>query len=131
MGFGPLILAVLYLILWERGRMDVLTVRQVCTGILSLSALAFVAGGMNVLYQIEHLPLMAAILIHGGALYLGYLATYLLNGWMDRGVRPIIVFSYIFALGYLAVWAVIYMLTKRSTKKVNDVLQKKQLKDFR
>ena len=129
MGLGPIILAFPYLILHRQGLLDSLSVNEVCLGIFSLSALAFMAGGMNFLYQIERLPLMLAILIHGSVLYVGYLATYLLNGWLERGVRPAIVFSYIFALGYLAVWAVIYMLTKRSTKKVNDVLQKKQLKD--
>ena len=61
LGLGPLVLAVLYLFLHRQGILDTLTVEQVCTGIFSLSALAFLAGGMNVLYQIERLPLMAAI----------------------------------------------------------------------
>ena len=74
-GMGPLVLAVVYLILQQCGAVEMLTVGQVCTGIFSLSALAFIAGGMNVLYQAEHLPLMLAILVHGGVLYLSYLAT--------------------------------------------------------
>ena len=64
-GFGPMILAVLYLILHKQGVIEMLTVKEVCLGIVSLSALAFVAGGMNVVYQVEQLPLMIAILIHG------------------------------------------------------------------
>ena len=64
-GFGPFVLASLYLILQRQGILHSLTVEQVCLGIVSLWMLAFVAGGLNVLYQIERLPLMIAILIHG------------------------------------------------------------------
>lgn len=57
--------------------------------------------GMNVVYQMERLPLMVAILIHGGVLYIGYLSTYLLNNWLEWGKTPIFVFSCIFVFGYL------------------------------
>ena len=121
-GFGPLILAVVYLILQQAG-LRTLTVHEVCVGILSLWGLAFLAGGMNVVYQIERLPLMGAILIHGMALYLGYLATYLVNDWLAWGTTPVLVFTAIFVLGYLAVWAVIYTVTKQNTAKVNAMLK--------
>ena len=121
-GIGPLVLAVLYLVTPVKA----LTVREVCVGIFSLSALAFVAGGMNVVYQIERLPLMAAVAIHGGVLYAGYLATYLVNGWLDRGFMPIAVFSGIFVAGYLAIWAVIYAVIKRNTDRLNAILKKNQ-----
>ena len=122
MGFGPMVLAVLYLLL----PVEALTAREVSLGIFSLSALAFLAGGLNVLYQIERLPLMAAIGIHGGVLYAGYLATYLLNGWLDWGRLPVLVFTAIFAVGYLAIWAVIYAIMRRSTARVNALLRQKQ-----
>lgn len=125
-GFGPMVLAVFYLVLQHHGAIQTLTVNQVCLGIFSLSALAFIAGGMNVLYQIERLPLMVAILIHGCVLYVSYLGTYLLNGWLQWGTTPIFVFSGIFLLGYLAVWAVIYSVTKRNTARLNEMLKEKQ-----
>ena len=125
-GIGPLILAVIYLILQHQGAVETLTVDQVCIGIFSLSALAFVAGGMNVIYQVERLPLMAAILIHGSVLYVSYLATYLINGWLEQGMMPILVFTVIFVLGFLAIWAVICSIVKRNTDKVNEMLQEKQ-----
>lgn len=124
--FGPIVLAVFYLILQRNGAVQTLTVNQVCRGIFSLSALAFVAGGMNVIYQIEQLPLMVAILIHGAVLYFSYLVTYLLNGWLEWGVTPILVFSAIFVLGYLAIWAVIYSIIKKRTKRLNEILKNKQ-----
>ena len=125
-GFGPIVLAVLYLILQHQGVLETLTVKEVCLGIFSLSALAFIAGGMNVIYQVERLPLMLAILIHGGILYISYLATYLINDWLDRSIIPILVFTGIFVLTYLAVWAFIYSVTKRNTERVNEMLQQKQ-----
>ena len=127
-GFGPMVLAVLYLILQRQGLIHTLTVREVCLGIFSLSALAFVAGGMNVVYQIERLPLMAAVSLHGGVLYLCYLATYLLNGWLEWGTAPILVFSVIFLLGYLAIWAVICCIVSRRTRRLNEILKTKQNK---
>lgn len=127
-GIGPIVLAVLYLIVQRQGLVDTLTVGEVCTGIFSLWALAFVAGGMNVIYQIEKLPLMPAILIHGVVLYLSYLATYLLNGWLEWGGMPILVFSGIFVVGYLVIWAVIYSIIRRNTQRVNAVLKEMQHK---
>jgi hypothetical protein len=125
-GFGPIVLAVLYLVLQQSADLVTLTVNEVCIGIFSLTALAFIAGGLNALYQIERLPLMVAILIHGGVLYCSYFATYLLNDWLDRGVLPILIFSAIFVVGYIVIWAIIYSIIKRNTAKINDVLKKKQ-----
>ena len=100
-GIGPIVWAIIYMILQQVAEVKTLTVNQVCIGIVSLTALAFLAGGMNALYQIERLPLLMAILIHGSVLYVSYLGTYLINDWLDFGVIPIIVFSAIFVVGYM------------------------------
>lgn len=125
-GFGPIVLAVVYLILNHAVGVETLSVGQLCVGILSLYALAFIVGGLNVLYRIERLPLTFAILIHGGVLYVCYLITYLLNGWIENGVMPIIVFSLIFIIGFVSIWAVIFLVTKVNTKKVNEALKQKR-----
>lgn len=125
-GLGPIVLAVLYLILQYNGAAEFLTVKEVCVGILSLSALAFIAGGMNVVYQIERLPLMVAISIHGGVLYVSYLLTYLVNDWLNWGTAPVLVFTGIFVVGYLLIWAVIYSITKKNTERINEMLRKQQ-----
>ena len=122
-GLGPIVLAVFYLTLQHRGSLETLTVNQVCLGIFSLSGLAFIAGGMNAIYQIEKLPLMVAILIHGSVLYISYLGTYLLNDWLDWGTAPVLVFTGIFVFGYLVVWAMIYSVTKKRTEKLNQILE--------
>ena len=125
-GVGPIVLAIVYLVLQQAAAVETMSVNQVCIGIFSLTALAFVAGGMNAIYQIERLPLMVAVLIHGGILYISYLGAYLLNDWLDFGVRPIIVFSAIFVVGYIVIWAIIYSIIKRNTAKLNKMLKKKQ-----
>ena len=125
-GLGPIVLAIFYLIMQQQGFIQTLTVNQVCIGIFSLTALAFVAGGMNAIYQVERLPLMVAVSVHGCVLYISYLITYLLNDWLERGITPILVFSGIFILGYLVIWAIIYFIIRHNTAKVNEMLKEKQ-----
>ena len=126
LGIGPIVLAIIYLILWHNGILQTLDVEKVCVGIFSLSALAFVAGGMNALYQIERLPLMVAILIHGAVLYATYLCVYLLNGWLEWGMLPVLVFSAIFVVGYVVIWAIIYCIIKKRTAALNTKLRQRQ-----
>ena len=125
-GIGPIVLAIVYLILQQASAIETLSVNQVCIGIFSITVLAFLAGGMNAIYQIERLPLMVAILIHGGILYISYLVTYLLNDWLDFGALPIIVFSAVFVVGYIVIWAIIYSIIKRNTDQLNKMLKQKQ-----
>lgn len=125
-GFGPMVLVILYWILQRQCDLQYLSVNEVCTGIISLSVLAFIAGGMNVIYRIERLPLAFAILIHGSVLYISYLCTYLVNRWLEWGKAPVIVFTAIFVLGYLTIWAIIYWTTQKRTARLNEMLKQKQ-----
>ncbi len=120
---GPIVLAVVYLILKDS---SIMSLNEVSIGIFSLTALAFIAGGMNALYQIERLPLLPAILIHGASLYLSYLGTYLINGWLEWSAAPLLVFSVIFVVGYIIIWAIIYSIIKRKTERLNKILKEKQ-----
>ena len=125
-GFGAMVLVILYWILHRQCDLQYLSVNEVCTGIISLSVLAFIAGGMNVIYRIERLPLAFAILIHGSVLYISYLCTYLVNRWLEWGKAPVIVFTVIFVLGYLTIWAIIYWTTQKRTARLNEMLKQKQ-----
>lgn len=125
-GLGPVVLVSIYLVLQQKFNLRVLTVNEVCLGIVSASALAFLAGGTNVIYQIERLPLSLAILIHGTVLYFSYLVTYLLNGWLAQGIQPVLIFTVIFVLGYVVIWIAIYSITRRKTRRLNENLKRKQ-----
>ena len=65
------------------------------------------------------------ILLHGGALYIAYLITYLLNGWLQNQFIPILVFTGIFLAGYALVWLIIYRVEKSKAEKLNKILSNK------
>ena len=121
-GFGPIILAIVYGILGATGVAETLTAAEVCKGILTIALMAFIAGGVTAVYQMEELPLFLAILIHGIALYLDYLMLYLVNGWIAEGVKPLLIFTGIFVVGYALTWAVIYAIIRKDAQKVSRQL---------
>ena len=122
--FGPPVLAIIYWILGFTGVAESLSPNEVALGILTIELLALVVGGMTTIYQQEQLPLATAILIHGGVLYATYIVIYLINGWLQRQLQPILVFSAIFISGYALIWAFIYLFNKRKTQKINNNLHK-------
>ena len=124
MGFGPITMAIVYLILWKCGVADVLSTEKMVVGILTVSLMAFLAGGIGVVYQIEQLPLMYAILLHGVTLYLDYVIVYLINGWLADGVAPFLIFTAIFAVGFILIWSVVYLVTKSGVKKMNQRIER-------
>ena len=122
---GPVVLGIIYLIMNKCGSIEPLSADQVAIGIFSLSLLAFIAGGINAVYQIEKLPLMFAIFIHGIILYVCYLITYLLNDWIEFGALHVLVFSIIFVFGFLVIWGIIYLIVSRYTNNINKKLSQK------
>ena len=119
---GPIVLAIIYAIIGATGAVETLTPAEVSMGILSISLLAFVVAGMTAIYQVEQLPLPTMILLHGGVLYLSYIFTYLLNGWLKKQLIPILVFSGIFLAGYGLIWTIIYIVNRRKAKKLTQYL---------
>ena len=123
MGFGSVVLSVIYLILGLVGVIDELPWSYVVLGYLSITALAFLAGGITVVYQIEELPLSVAITLHGFILYIGYVLVYVTNNWLKDGIVPFLVFTGIFISGYILVWLVIYLITNKGTKMINNKIK--------
>lgn len=121
---GPIVLAIIYGILGATGTVEALSPGEVCMGILSITLLAFIAAGMTAIYQMEQLPLPTMILLHGGALYLAYILTYLLNGWLKQQLIPIAIFTAIFIAGYAVIWLIIYCVTKAKTQAINKKLKR-------
>lgn len=119
---GPIILAIIYGILGATGTAEHFSPREVCTGIFTITLLAFIAAGMTAIYQVEQLPLPSMILLHGGALYIAYILTYLINGWLQNSLIPILVFTGIFVVCYAIIWLVIYLVEKAKTNKINSML---------
>ena len=120
---GPLILAIVYGILGATGAVESLTPREVCLGVISVTLMAFIAAGVTAVYQTERLPLLSAILIHAGVLYLDYLLMYLFNRWIPRDWGAIGLFTAIFAVGYALVWVIIYCVERKRIVGINKKLK--------
>lgn len=118
MGFGPIVLAIIYGTLHATGIDAAITP----TEILSISLMAFIAGGVTTVYQIESLPLLSAILIHGGTLYLDYLIMYLLNDWIARDLSALLTFTVIFIVGYALIWLFIFLYNRRKAAQISKKL---------
>ena len=119
---GPVVLAIVYGILGATGTVSHFSPNEVCMGILTVTLLAFIVAGMTAIYQLEQLPLICAILIHGAGLYIAYILVYLLNGWLKQQLIPIIIFTAIFIAGYAVIWFIIYSVTKAKTDALNKKL---------
>ena len=120
---GPVVLAIIYGILGATGVIDTLTPWEVCKGILSITLMAFIAAGITTIYTVERLPLISAILIHAGVLYLDYLMIYLVNNWLARDLTAFGIFTGAFVGGYAIIWVCIYFVTKSKTEQVNRKLR--------
>lgn len=120
---GPIVLAIVYLILGLTGAATEFSTVKMATEILTVAVMAFIAAGITVVYKIERLPVFMAALLHGAALYLDYALFYLLNGWL----KNILIFSLFFIGGYLIVWLIIYLITRRKVKKLNESIEKENI----
>ena len=119
MGFGPIVIAIVFAILGATGVVDTLSVWEMVKGILTVSLMAFIAAGVTVVYQIERLPIIYATLIHGVALYLDYAIIYLVNGWLKSEALPFAIFSACFVLGYALVWVIVYLFIRKDVSRLN------------
>ena len=121
---GPVVLAIIYGILGATDVVQSLSPTEVARGILTITLMAFVSGGITMIYQLEQLPLICAILIHGAVLYLDYLMMYLVNGWIPGNPRSIGFFSIIFFGGFALVWLGIYLHIRKKTDSINRKINK-------
>ena len=120
---GPFVLAIIYFIVGKAENIQNIPINEVSLGIISITIMAFMAGGITAIYQNDALPLVSSIMIHAAVLYLDYLIMYLLNDWIPRS--EIGVFTAIFAVGFALVWLFIYIFTRRKTDSINKLRKEK------
>ena len=120
---GPFVLAIIYFIVGKIENLQSIPINEVSLGILSITFMAFTAGGITAIYQNDVLPLASSIMIHAAVLYLDYLVMYLFNDWLPRS--EIGIFTAIFAAGFALVWLIIYLITKNQTKDLNKLRSEK------
>ena len=122
MGFGPLVYAIVMLILHLCNVDTTSDGVMIFKGILSTSLLAFLAAGATSIYKIERLGIVTSAVIHGVCLYIGYLSMYLLNGWLADNGESLLVFTIVFILGYLIIWLIVHIIERRRVKVFNSKL---------
>lgn len=120
---GPFILAMIYYIVGKTENIENIPINEVSLGILSITLMAFIAGGITAIYKSEKLPLASSIMIHAAVLYLDYLIMYLLNDWIPRS--EIGLFTAIFAAGFAIIWVIIYFFSKRKIDSLNKLCKEK------
>lgn len=122
-GFGPVIMGVVYLVL--HFSLENLTISgvEVFTAIFSTYLLAFVHAGASVFHQIESWPIAKSTLCHFGLLYIAYVLCYLINSWIPFEPAVLGIFTAIFAVGYAAVWLIVYISIRVTVKRLNRSLQ--------
>ena len=119
---GPAILCIVWACLWHADMMQKLEMGEAILSVASSLVMAFIAGGISVIYQLEQLPKAMAALIQMAVLYVDYLGIYLLNGWLPLNAIP--VFTLIFAAGFAAISAMIYLYVKRTVSDLNEKIKK-------
>ena len=122
-GFGPVVLAVIYLILSYTVEGFSLGGTEVFLGIISTYLLAFLQAGASVFNQIEHWPLAKSLFFHLGSLYLAYSICYLVNSWIPFHPLAFLIFTAGFVLIYFAVWLTVVLIIRATTKRLNQKLK--------
>ena len=121
---GPVVLGIIYGILGASGAVTSLDPMEVCQGILSIALMAFIAAGITMVYSVDRLPTISAILIHAAVLYLDYLILYLCNNWIERDITTLGIFTGIFFGGFAVIWLVVYLCVRSKTKRLNQLRKK-------
>ena len=75
--------------------------------------------GASVFNQIEEWPLPKSLLCHFGTIYVAYVACYLLNSWIPFDINVVLIFTAIFAAGYLVIWLAVFVSIKSVSRKLN------------
>lgn len=121
-GFGPIVVAIVYLILSFAIEDFILGGREVFLGIVSIYILAFVHAGASVFNQIEHWSVPKSLLFHFGTLYIAYTVCYLINSWIPFNIVVFAVYTAIFVIVYLVIWLAVFISIKLLSKKINKRL---------
>ena len=121
-GFGPIITAIVMLILSHAINGFSLTGNEMFLSVVSTYILAFVHAGSSIFHQIEHWSLMKALFCQLGTLYVAYAICYLINSWIPFELTVLAIFTAIFVIGYLLIWGIVYLCVRNTSKKLSEKL---------
>ena len=124
-GFGPIVMGIVFAILYAAGVDVRLNGVEILVAIVSTYVLAFVQAGSSVFNQIEEWPIAKSMGIHFASLYVVYIACYLINSWLPFSWQVILIFTAVFLATYLTVWITVALIVRATSKKLNKNLHNK------
>ena len=122
-GFGPIVFGIIVLCISYFDSVAVHSARNIFMGIVTTYTIAFVQAGMTVFNQIEHWSVPKSMLCHFGLLYVVYSLSYIANSWIPFKAEVLIIFTVIFAVVFFAVWGIVYLCVRNTSKKINEKLR--------
>ena len=122
-GFGPIILAIIYLIHSKAVDDSTISTVEAFSAITSTYLLAFVHAGASVFNQIEHWSIGKSLLCHLSTLYVAYSLCYVVNTWIPFEPKMLLLFTAIFMAIYFVVWGIVYISVKATSKNFNAQLK--------
>lgn len=122
-GFGPVVCSTVFFIISSTTEGFSLNATDLLVATLSTYILAFVHAGASVFNQIEGWSVMKSTLAHFATLYVAYTVCYLINSWISLSLAVICIYTGVFVLCYLAVWAVVMIILKITEKRLNAGLK--------
>ena len=121
-GFGPIVMAIIYLILSYTLKDFSAAGDQIFMAVISTYLLAFVQAGSSIFHQIEHWSVMKGLLLQLGSLYSVYVLAYVINSWIPFNFIVVLIFTAIFVATYLIIWLIVALCVKAASKKMSEKL---------
>ena len=122
-GIGPVVTAIVYLILQLTIEDFSLTGTAVFTATVSTYLLAFLHAGSGVFYRIESWSLGKSVLCHFSLLYASYALCYILNDWLPFDPLSLGIFTAGFAAIYAVIWLCITVSIRLTVRRLNSRLR--------
>jgi hypothetical protein len=119
-GFGPIVMAIVYLILSLTMDDFSLTGKEAFFAIISVYALAFIQAGASIFNQIESWSIGKSLLIHLSVLYFTYVLCYLANTWLPFEPIAVLIFTAVFIAVYAVIWITVFLVVRNTSKKLNQ-----------
>ncbi|MBO7310931.1 MAG: DUF3021 domain-containing protein, partial [Clostridia bacterium] len=111
-GFGPIILGIVYLILYCSIENFSVNGKDIFFGILTTYLIAFVHAGASVFNEIESWSVPKSMLFNFITIYIVYTLGYILNSWLEFSVKVLLIYTLCFIVAYLTIWLVVVLSIK-------------------
>ena len=125
-GFGPIVMAIIYLCLQVSLEDFSLRGNEVFVSILSTYLLAFIHAGASVFHQIEEWSIAKSLFYHFLVLYLVYTLCYLINAWIPFEPLVLLIFTVAFVLGYFLICLIVFLSIRGVEKRLNGSLREQK-----